>query len=229
MLTAQPNTPDCQSQRKAQTSFRNRLRPSGLNLDTTGADRPVQTAQIEDQSRLVAALVLAFSADPANRWMYPAPDSYLRHFPAFVMALGGRAFACGTAHFIGDVQAAALWLPPGAQPDEEALMALLHDGLSEEVQRDLTGIFDQMGSYHPHEPHWYLPWIGVDPAQQRKGLGSTLLTHALRACDAAGTPAYLESSNPENIPLYQRHGFEVMGTIQVGTSPPITPMLRHPR
>ena len=46
--------------------------------------------------------------------------------------------------------------------------------------------------------------------------------------DEDGTPAYLESSNPVNISLYQRHGFEVLGTIQVGTSPPITPMLRQP-
>ncbi len=229
MSIAQPNTPDSPSRHNTQTSLLNRLRSSGLNLDTTGADLHVQTAQIRDQSRLVAALVLAFSTDPANRWMYPAPDSYLRHFPDFVRALGGRAFACGTAHFIGDVQATALWLPPGVQPDEDALIALLHDGLSDKVQGDLSGIFEQMGSYHPHEPHWYLPWIGVDPAQQRKGFGSALLTHALRACDAEGTPAYLESSNPENIPLYQQHGFEVMGTIQVGTSPPITPMLRRPR
>jgi hypothetical protein len=41
--------------------------------------------------------------------------------------------------------------------------------------------------------------------------------------------AYLESSNPKNIPLYERHGFELLGTIQVGTSPPIFPMLRTPR
>ncbi|WP_280177443.1 GNAT family N-acetyltransferase [Microvirga pakistanensis] len=81
---------------------------------------------------------------------------------------------------------------------------------------------------HLHEPHWYLPLIGVDPARQRKGYGSMLLAHALRACGATGTPAYLESSNPENIPLYQRHGFKVLETIQVGTSPPVIPMLRHP-
>ena len=28
--------------------------------------------------------------------------------------------------------------------------------------------------------------------------------------------AYLESSNPRNIPLYERHGFEALGEIQVG-------------
>jgi ribosomal protein S18 acetylase RimI-like enzyme len=190
-------------------------------------DSDVQTAGIGDQSRLAAAIVLAFSADPAARWTYPAPENYLTHFPDLVRIFGSRAFECGTAHFIGDVQAAALWLPPGMQPDEEALMAHFQRTARAEDQDTLFAVFEQMGQYHPDEPHWYLPLIGVDPAQQGKGYGSALLMHALRLCDEDGTPAYLESSNPKNIPLYQRHGFEVLGTIQVGSSPPITPMLRR--
>ena len=55
------------------------------------------------------------------------------------------------------------------------------------------------------------------------------MRQALAACDRDGTAAYLESTNPENISLYQRHGFEVLGRIQVGASPPIFPMLRPPR
>jgi hypothetical protein len=42
-------------------------------------------------------------------------------------------------------------------------------------------------------------------------------------------PAYLESTNPRNVSFYRRHGFEVLGTIQVGSSPPLIPMLRPPR
>ena len=34
---------------------------------------------------------------------------------------------------------------------------------------------------------------------------------------------------PANIPLYRRHGFEVLGTIQVEDAPPLFPMLRQPR
>jgi GNAT superfamily N-acetyltransferase len=86
-----------------------------------------------------------------------------------------------------------------------------------------------MGRYHPHEPHWYLPLIGVDQAQQGKGHGTALLQHALIPCDRDHTLAYLESSHPKNIPFYARHGFELLGTIQVGTSPPTFPMLRTPR
>jgi GNAT superfamily N-acetyltransferase len=76
---------------------------------------------------------------------------------------------------------------------------------------------------------WYLPLIGVDPVHQRKGHGSALLQHALCRCDRDHAPAYLESTSPANIPLYERHGFEVLATIQVGSSPPIVPMLRAAR
>jgi ribosomal protein S18 acetylase RimI-like enzyme len=98
-----------------------------------------------------------------------------------------------------------------------------------ERQAQVFGIFERMGRYHPHEPHWYLPLIGVDPRHQRRGHGSALLQHALAQCDRDHAPAYLESSNPANVPLYERHGFAVMDTIQVGSSPPIFPMLRRAR
>jgi hypothetical protein len=55
------------------------------------------------------------------------------------------------------------------------------------------------------------------------------MTHALQQCDREKRLAYLESTNPRNMTLYERHGFKALGTIQVGTSPPMVPMLRHPR
>jgi ribosomal protein S18 acetylase RimI-like enzyme len=90
-------------------------------------------------------------------------------------------------------------------------------------------VFEQMASFHPQEPHWYLPLIGVDPARQGQHLGDRLMAHALARCDADGLPAYLESSNPRNISFYQRHGFVELGKIQAGSSPTIVPMLRRPR
>ena len=86
-----------------------------------------------------------------------------------------------------------------------------------------------MESYHPEEPCWYLPIIAVDPFYQGKGYGSQLMKHALSRVDEDGLPAYLESSNPRNISLYERLGFEIMGQIQIGTSPIVTPMIRSAR
>jgi ribosomal protein S18 acetylase RimI-like enzyme len=153
----------------------------------------------------------------------------LQHFPDVVRAFGGRAFPRGTAHHVDDFAGAALWLPPGIGLDEEAMAAIMQRSVPAERQAEISAVFEQMGSYHPSEPHWYLPLIGVDPARQGKGLGSVLLQHALARCDREHALAYLESSNPTNIPLYQRHGFEVLGTIQMGSSPPIVPMLRAAR
>jgi ribosomal protein S18 acetylase RimI-like enzyme len=185
----------------------------------------VATVAPADVERAVAVIVLAFSADPVARWTYPDSHQYLALFPPLVRAFGGRAFAQGTAQHVEDYAGAALWLPPGLAPDQAALEATLPPGREAEI----AGVFEEMARYHPHEPHWYLPLIGVDPARRRKGYGAALLRDSLRQCDRDHVAAYLESTNPANITLYQRHGFEVLGTIQVGSSPPLFPMLRPAR
>ena len=189
----------------------------------------IQIVEAADEARAIAAVVLAFGSDPAARWTWPEPEQYLRHFPAFVRAFGGKAFAHGSAYGVDGHAGAALWLPPGVRPDEEALMALLQRTGSAGFKRDGPAVFEQMDQYHPQEPHWYLPFIGVDPSRQGEGFGAALMEHSLAPCDRSGGVAYLESSNPKNIPLYERHGFELLSKIQVGTSPPIFPMRRAPR
>jgi ribosomal protein S18 acetylase RimI-like enzyme len=190
---------------------------------------PVTTVAPADAERAVAVIVLAFGADPAARWTYPDAHDYITHFPAMVRAFGGGAFAAGTAHRVGQFAGAALWLPPGRHPDEAAMQATLERSLPAARLREIGAVFERMRGHHPREPHWYLPVIGVDPAHQHQGHGSALLRHALAQCDRDGMPAYLESSNPANISLYERHGFVVLDTIQVGSSPSISPMLRTPR
>lgn len=189
----------------------------------------VKTAATSDISGIIDVLVRAFSKDPIARWVWPDPQQYLMHCPSFVRAFGGRAFEHGTAYYVDGYLGAALWLPPNVQPDEETMVAILQSTVSEQIQKDVLVVFEQMGSYHPNEPHWYLPIMGVDPSQQGRGFGSMLMKHALAQCDRDEKLAYLESSNPRNLPLYERHGFELLGTIQVGTSPSIFPMLRRPR
>lgn len=191
--------------------------------------KPIKSATASEQDHAIAVVVLAFSADPAARWSYSDPNEYLRHFPDLVRAFAGRAFEHGTAYCVADFAGAALWLPPDVQPQEDEMIALLKRTVPERRQEEVFAVFEQMGSYHPSEPHWYLPLIGVDPAQQGNGYGAALMEHALIPCDRDNALAYLESSNPRNIPLYKRHGFELLGAIQVGSSPPIFPMLRRPR
>jgi GNAT superfamily N-acetyltransferase len=182
-----------------------------------------------DEASIIEVLVRANWEDPAARWVWPDSQQFLTHFPSFVRAFGGKAFTHGSAYYVDGYVGAALWLPPDVHPDENALIALLQQTVSGQIQKDFFPVLEQMGSYHPIEPHWYLPPMGVDPSQQGKGFGSALLQHTLMQFDRNNKIAYLESSNPRNIPLYKRHGFELLGTIQIGTSPSIAPMLRRPK
>lgn len=189
----------------------------------------VRTAAPEERERVLHTLTLAFASDPVFRWIFPQAGDYLSRYPGFADAFSGAAIDAGTAYVTGGFEAAAVWLAPGVTVDEQRLQHYVAENFPPAVLEDIGGVMAGMARYHPHdEPCWYLPFIGVDAWYQRRGLGALLLKTMTRHLDETATLAYLESTNPANVSLYQRHGFEVMGRIQVGASPEFTPMLRRP-
>lgn len=183
-------------------------------------------AAFAHEASAVATVTMGFSTDPIARWFYPNAADYFRWFPKFVRAFAGGAIENGSAYCTENYSGAALWLPPGVEPDAEELVSIVRESLPEKRQAEALELFEKMGDNHPAVPHWYLPMIAVDTARQNLGIGSSLMELALLRCDRDGLPAYLESSNPRNISLYRRFGFEVVGEIQVADSPVMTPMLR---
>jgi len=89
------------------------------------------------------------------RWIYPDQDVYDSSFPELVRAFAGRAFEHNTAYFVDGFCGAALWLPPDVHSDEPAVIALLKRTVPESNQQDVFAVFEQMGSFHLDEPHWY--------------------------------------------------------------------------
>lgn len=196
--------------------------------------RPVGKA---DAERAIAALTLGFATDPVIRSFYPDPRDHLKHFAQMMRINIEPAIARGAAHYVEGFSAATIWFPPvGPEDDAEAatergkrIGKLIEETACKEGNDDLFAALGEMQALHPEEPHWYLFSIGVDPHHQNEGLGSLLMDHALPMSDTDGTIAYLESSNPRNVPFYQRHGFETMHVVQVGSSPTFTLMARKPR
>lgn len=193
------------------------------------ADTQVRTVAATGRRKAVATIALAFAGDPMMRWSFPDPGRYLAVAHDFIDAFGGHAVEHGSADEVADFAAVALWLPPGIAPDGESMGAILEENMPADRMKDGGALVAQMNDFHPKEPHWYLPLIGTDPVHQGKGYGSALMAHALRRCDSEGLPAYLESSNAANVPLYERHGFKTIGEIQSGSSPKLYPMLRPAR
>ncbi len=182
-----------------------------------------------DTGRILEVLLSAFSSDPGFRWMFPDPHRYRTAFPEMVRLAAGTAIEDATVDVVGGGVGAAVWRAPGVASAADETWGELFLALVDPAR--LAAVFafgEQFGSYHPSEPHWYLVAVGVDPYQQGSGHGSALLRTGLERCDRDGLPAYLEAGHPRNRALYERHGFEVLGEIQVADSPPAWPMLRPP-
>ena len=130
----------------------------------------------------------------------------------------------GETYITDGLEGGAFWIPPGKR--ESGLFANLrllpHLVRAAGLARvpGLVSAMDVIDKKHPHEPHFYLPMIGIDPPHQGRGLGSALMRPILERCDRDGTPAYLESSNERNVPLYERNGFRVTEEVRLGRTGP---------
>jgi hypothetical protein len=199
--------------------------------------RPARKADVTELSH---ALGRAFYDDPVSVWIMPddkARAAHLRKFFATVThhhhLAGGGVEVASDGSAIG---AAALWDPPGRwkQSAREQLMMLpsfiLGFGPRLSLGRKLGDLFARMKQEHPDEPHWYLAVLGSDTVVRGKGYGQALMRSRLDRVDAEHAPAYLESSKAENVPYYERFGFEVSSEIVIPDGgPTLWPMWRAPR
>ncbi len=199
--------------------------------------RPGRKADVAELSHVLGR---AFFDDPVSLWIMPDAKARAKHLRKFFATVtrhhhlaGGGVEVATDGSTIG---AAALWDPPGRwkQSTREQLMMLpsfaFGFGPRLGMGRRLGELLATMKSKHPEEPHWYLAVIGSDPSVRGKGYGQALMQSRLDRVDAEHAPAYLESSKSENVPYYQRFGFEVIGELVIPDGgPTLWPMWRAPR
>lgn len=189
----------------------------------------IRAAAKAERAQTLAAITAAFVTDPLARFALPQPDRYLRWMSVVAEAMGGASFDHASAYVVSGFAGAALWMPPGVHGDDAGLGDMVAEAVPPDRVDDLVATMGAMAEHHPPEEHWYLPLIGVEPFAQGRGLGSAIMKHALRRVDADGCLAYLESTNPRNVALYRRFGFEPVGEIRIGRAPVVTPMVRRPQ
>ena len=205
--------------------------------DAIGAGRTVRPFARGDLRATVGALARAFDDDPVMAWIFPDEAMRRRRLPPFFASTlrsvslhqDGTEVAVAGA----DVLGGAIWLAPGAwRPPLRRQLTSLPASVIRLGSRlpVASATYGALVRVHPERPHWYLSGIGTDPPAQGTGVGSALLQSRLARCDAAGQPAYLESSKQSNVPFYERHGFRVTGELTVpGGGPTLWLMWRSPR
>ena len=162
-----------------------------------------------------AVLARAFQDDPAWSWVLPDPRRRAALLP-WLFRLGFEVTDADVWTTSGPVLGAARWLPPG-RPALRLGTALLAFVATPLRLRESTARFlaygravESLRARAAGGPHWYLAGIGVDPPDQRKGIGSALLVPGLEGAARDGLPCVLLTNAERNIGFYRRHGFEVV-------------------
>ncbi len=68
----------------------------------------------------------------------------------------------------------------------------------------------------PKEPMAYLWFIGVNRVFQHTGTGSSLLKEVIEYAEKKELPVFLETSTTENLPWYDRFGFQIYSELDLG-------------
>jgi GNAT superfamily N-acetyltransferase len=193
--------------------------------------RPVRIAGRDDGAVAGSILADGFHDDPVMVWVFRGDDDQrtvkLEAFFRFVCAEANIPLQ---ATFLAEGGCASWTPPPGRYdwpPDRSARFAEMLRAECEvgDIER-LALLGTAVEGAHPTDPHWYLGSIATVRSLQGGGVGTALLRHSLAVVDQQRAPAYLESSNPRNVTLYERHGFRATGRIELPNGPPLIPMWR---
>lgn len=194
----------------------------------------IRVATNTDMPSAVATLAAAFEHDPLVSYFVRADTKRSAALINFFTLMMAEQLAEGVFVEIAEEgKAVAMWVAPGYHTASEGLSAQLRlaprflriSGWARLLRGLAIGrLLDQI---HPKTPCWYLQFLGCHPAAQGRGLGSSLLRHRLAAIDAEAADAFLETAQPNNLPLYLRHGFAVAPEVRPGREgPAVWPMLR---
>jgi GNAT superfamily N-acetyltransferase len=186
---------------------------------TTPDDLSPSLASPQDSGEVVSILASAFRDDPTWSWAFPDPaaraEQHRRLWEIFVEG----ALRYPWVWLTPGNTATSVWIPPDGtefSDEQEAAMETTFVEMCGAGASRLLRTFEMFEQAHPRgAPHYYLTLLGTRAEHRGHGYGLALLADNLRRIDETGMPSYLEASNPANVPLYMRYGFEVLDSFQL--------------
>jgi hypothetical protein len=165
---------------------------------------------------VVDTVVTAFEADPAFRFFFPDDASYRDLAGRFTGYLFDRRVSLGTVWIVEGGASVSMWDPPNATAGD------LAEG---PPSPDLpAGVIARLQAYDavvhaalPSAPHWYLGVVATHPDRAGRRWGRAVMAAGLQDAAVSGLPAYLETTNPHNVEIYRRAGWEVTESVTVQT------------
>lgn len=169
----------------------------------TPAVPDIRLATPADLDTLATTVVVAFDQDPAFRAFFGPDPDFGPLALAFATDLLRRRIATDSVWMTDDGDALAMWDPPAGTVDAPASTLVLPDDA-----RARLGDYDaQVHGAITTDPHWYLGVLASHPRRRGEGLARLVAQAGLDAAAEAGLPAVLETTNPDNVAMYERSGW----------------------
>jgi ribosomal protein S18 acetylase RimI-like enzyme len=182
----------------------------------------LEKSQIDEAGKVLG---MAFYDDPGYMYIIPEESNRKVCLVRWLCTLTVR-YGLHYRHVyttVGSLKGVAVWIPPGDFP--LSIKRMIEVGMyASPFKLGLSALgrviklLNKMEEYHKRDmpqQHWYLSLLGVAPLYQSQGVGSLLLQPLLKQADTEGLFCYLETFKEKNIRFYQKHGFEVVTTVEL--------------
>ncbi|MDD5082645.1 MAG: GNAT family N-acetyltransferase [Dehalococcoidales bacterium] len=181
-------------------------------------------------------LARAFQDDPLFVYLIPDPVARQNALLVILQVMVRYGVLYGEVHTTSpNIEAVTVWLPPASAG--MSFWRLIRSGglslLTKLSGRTIARLWRFNASTAPLQrrltrlPHWYLGFIGVEPAYQKQGYAGKLLRYMLSRVDREHLPCFLDTQNANNVAIYQHFGFRVVEeTIIPGSALKYWAMLR---
>lgn len=173
-------------------------------------------ATLEDKEIIVDILSNSFQDNKSVNYIVKQDKNRIARIRKLMEYAFDVCFMAGSVLLSDDKKGCALVLSPHAKKISwrnfllDARLALQCCGLrnvSKVLKRE-----SKIKALHPKHPYKHLWFIGVQPEEQNRGIGSSLLKYII----SEDIPFYLETSTLKNLPWYKQHGFEVYSELNFG-------------
>lgn len=194
---------------------------------------PLRHALRRDLDAIAELWMAAFRDDPYLRWIQPDDGRWPAFGSAWMAFIVGLVFERGHTYVAEPMDVAVAWVPPDVAlvgPDDVARgRSIIAAHAGEARADDAVATIMAARAHTLDDPHWTLQYVGVRPGRQAAGLGAAAVAPILAICDAEDLPCALVSTNPRNVPFYERLGFRIRAEVPtLDRATGMRPMHRQP-
>jgi len=193
-----------------------------------------------DETETLQVLTLALVNDPGIVYFSPDAAKRVKHTLRMIQGMSGLLNAFGQKYLIrdkGKIVGSAMWVPPGKSINNWRLMKAgfflipFITGLSvfKRIMKflDIATLLQEKNM--KNQKHWHLVYLGVHPANQRRGLGKTLLSGILHESDKTQIPVFVQVFTSMAEKFLLKNGFQVVSRTRFSEHCIMNCMVRYPK